>query len=367
MNQIHPAPTTNGGVHIPPPLRVLQDMPAHWTNFKDATFDEAADRIVTAHKADGESKDLPVMNLSTWGVVPVDGQFAMAPLGKQHGPKMLRANAFSNLMTKLGAPTDFIRDRLPAPLQLATTNWLLASQEKSQSALLRLRGEEITAVVSDRYCPIDNEELLACVRDALVQQNALGDVEVRSIATGLVDVVRLTFPSEQQAMKVGDVTALGLDISSSSFGKSAVHIRGILFRLVCLNGMRVQESAGSFSFRHVGDIDRMRAGIGEAIPSALAVARGTMARWKAAVNVMVNDVAAFIDSLRDLTQLEHKLVEEHVQRELHVPALPEHAPLYELLNGVTSAAQALAPARRIEVEAMAGDLLVRHTSTGSAS
>ena len=161
--------------------------------------------------------------------------------------------------------------------------------------------------------------------------------------------------------------ALGLDISSSSFGKSAVHIRGILFRLVCLNGMRVQESAGSFSFRHVGDIDRMRAGSGEAIPSALAVARGTMARWKAAVNVMVNDVAAFIDSLRDLSQGEHKLVEEHVQRELQVPALPEHAPLYELLNGVTSAAQAFAPSRRLEAEAMAGDLLIRHTSTGSAS
>lgn len=356
--QTHSAPTN--GATVAPALSVASDMSAHWTNLS-ADFDAAADRIVTAHKDDGEAHDLPVMNLSTWGMVPVEGQFALAPLGKQHGPKVLRSNAFSNLMTKLGAPADFVRDRLPAPLQLATTNWLMASCEKNQSALLRLRGDEVAAVVSDRYCPIDQEELLACIRAALVQQNALGEIEVKSIATGLVDVVRLTFPSEQEAVKVGDVTALGLDISSSSFGKSAVHVRGLLWRLKCTNGLRVQEKAGSFSFRHVGDIDRMRAGIAEAIPSALAVARGTMGRWKAAVDVMVNDVAALINSMRELTMGEQKLIEEHVQREVGALALPEHAPLYDVLNGVTSAAQALVPARRLELEGMAGDLLVRHT------
>ena len=40
---------------------------------------------------------------------------------------------------------------------------------------------------------------------------------VRSVATGLVDVLRLVFPAEQKAIKVGDVTACGTDISTSSF------------------------------------------------------------------------------------------------------------------------------------------------------
>ncbi len=346
---------------IPGPLRCAPDMAARWANLTDADFDQAASQIVADHKSDGEAQDIPVMNLATWGVLPVDGQFALAPLGKQHGPKVLRANAFSNLMVRLGAPVEFVRDRLAAPLQIATTNWILASAEKQQPALLRLRGEAIASIHSDRYCPIDQEELLGCVRDALVKQNALGEVEVKSIATGLVDVIRITFPSEQQAIKVGDVTALGLDISSSSFGRSAAHITGSLVRLKCLNGLRVPEKGASFSFRHVGDIDRMRAGIAESIPSALAVARGTIARWRAAVDVMIEDVASLIEGLHDLTHGEQKLVQEHVQHELGAHALPAHAPLYEVLNGVTSAAHALAPARRLEVEAMAGDLLVRHT------
>ena len=346
---------------IPPPLSVAPDMLSSWVDFRGEHFDDAAERIISAHKNDGEAFDQPVMNLATWGVVPVEGRFALAPLGKQHGPRILRATAFSNLMARYGAPAEFIRDRLPAPLQLAIANWLTTSSDKAAPAMLRLRGEEVAAVVSDRYAPLDQEPLLDCVRAALAEQNALDEVEVKSIATGVTDVIRLVFPSEQEAIKVGDVSALGLDISSSSFGRSAVHVRGIVWRLVCTNGLRAPEGAGAFSFRHVGDAQRLRASIAEAIPSALAVARGTLGRWKTAVDILVHDVAAMIAELQDLTAGERRLVEERVQIETGMPKLPERAPLYDVLNGITSAAHAFVPARRLEVESMAGQLLSSRT------
>jgi len=118
-------------------------------------------------------------------------------------------------------------------LQLATVNYLLSEPDKSMSATLRLRGDEVSAIVSDRYAPLDAEELMDAVRHALVQHHAVQDVRVRSVATGLVDLLRLTFPAEQQAIKVGDISAIGLDISSSSFGRSAVHVRGLVWRIVC--------------------------------------------------------------------------------------------------------------------------------------
>jgi len=354
--------STNGTVTVSPPLTVAADMAPSWKNLSSSDFDDAAHAIVTAHKNDGAAADVPVMDLRTWGIIPADGRFALAPLGKQHGPLALRSNGFSNLATKLGAPTDFVRDRLPAPLQLGTMNWLLASSEKPVPATLRLRANQIAAVVSDRYCPLDQEELMSCVRAALAQQGALADIEVKSIATGLVDVIRLVFPAEEKPVKVGDVSALGLDISSSSFGKSAVHVRGLIWRLKCTNGLRVAEGMGAYAFRHVGrDSDRIRAGIAEAIPSALAVARGTFDRWRSAVNVMVNEVASLIDCLRDLTLGEKKLVEQEVQREAGTSALPEYMPLYGFLNGVTAAAHHVLPARRLELESLAGELLVRHT------
>jgi hypothetical protein len=352
------------GAALAPPLRVQADMPAIWKNIK-TDFDSAASLLVEEHKNDGTAIDLPVLDLATWGMVPIEGQFALAPLGRHFSPKLLRANAFAQLMTRLGAPAEFVRDRLPAPLQLATTNYLLASSERSSSTLLRLRGGEVSAVVSERYCPLDAEVLLDCVRAALVQQDALSQVQVTSVASGIVDAVRLVFPAEQQAIKVGDVSALGLDITSSSFGRSALTVRGILWRLQCTNGLRVAESRGSFSFRHVGDLQRMRAGIAEAIPSCLAVARGTMDKWQASVHVMVEDVAALIDGLRDLNAGELKAVQQHVQQEVGTSALPLRAPLYDVLNGVTSAAQDFSPARRLEVEGIAGELLSRHTRGAS--
>lgn len=355
------SPMPSNGLSLPPPLALAPDMSPRWRNFNE-TFDDAAHALIEAHTADGAAVDLPIMNLATWGIIPMGGRLALAPLGKHHEPLVLRANGFSNLAAKLGAPAEFVRDRLPAPLQLAVMNWLLASGDKSVPATLRVRANEVAAVVSDRYCPLDQEELLGCVRDALVDQRAIHDVEVKSIATGLVDVVRLVFPNEQRPVKVGDVSALGLDISSSSFGKSAVHVRGLVWRLKCTNGLRVSEPAGSFSFRHVGDTQRLRAGIAEAIPSALAVARGTLDRWRTAVNVMVTDVAALIDSLRDITLGEKKMLEQEIQREVGAHALPARMPLYDICNGVTAAAHHVAPARRLELEALAGELLVRHTS-----
>ena len=346
-------------LNLPPPLRVRPDMAPMWHD-TDIDFDHAAELVIDTHEGDGDRRDLPIMDLRTWGVVPADGELALAPLGGHHEPRPMRSNAFTNLMARLGAPAEFIRDRLPAPLQLATVNYLLNEPDKSMSATLRLRSDEVTAIVSDRYAPLDAEELMDSVRAALVQHHAVQDVRVKSVATGLVDLLRLTFPAEQQAIKVGDVTAIGLDISSSSFGRSAVHVRGLLWRIACTNGLRMAEHQGGFSFRHVGESQRLRDGIAEAIPTCLAQARGLMARWKVAVTTMVEDVAKQIEALRELTQGERKHVEEELLKEAQVPALPESTSAYNLVNAITGAARHAEPSRRLDIESLAGTVLSRH-------
>jgi hypothetical protein len=272
----------------------------------------------------------------------------------------LRSNAFSNLMVRLGAPAEFIRDRLPAPLQLATTNWLLGMSEGSSAATLRLRGGEVAAVVSGRYAPLDPIELVDTLRTALIKHGLLEEVRIRGVATGLVDNMRLVLPSETRELKKGDVSNVGIDISTSCFGRSAVHIAPLIWRLVCLNGMRAMEKGGGFSFRHVGDSDRLKAAVSEAIPTALVHARGVMHQWQRAVTFMVEDVAKQIEAMRELTIPERKGLESELLREVHAPALPEHVPLYDLVNALTSSAKAAVPARRLELEAMAGELLDQH-------
>jgi hypothetical protein len=197
-------------------------MPSRWEDV-ELSFDEAAERIIQAHAKDGAAQDLPIGDLKTWAIAPLDGEFALVPLARHHEPRPLRSTAFGNLMTRIGAPSEFIR-KLPAPLQLATTNYLLAAHEDSSSATLRLRGEEVAAVVSGRYAPLDPQELLDCVRTSLVRFGLLDDVRVRGVASGLVDNMRLILPSEEVTVKVGDTSNVGIDISTSSFGRSAIHV-----------------------------------------------------------------------------------------------------------------------------------------------
>lgn len=356
---------TNGaagiGSSLPAPLRTAADMPSVWVD-GDLDFDSAAKRIVQAHEKDGAHRDLPITDLRTWAVAPQGGTFALVPLARHHGPKPLRAAAFGNLMTRLGAPGDFLR-RLPAPLQLANINYLLAEHDEGTAATLRLRDDEVSAIVSGRYAPLDPVELVETVRGALQRFGILDDVRVRGVASGLVDNLRLILPSEQTAIKPGDVSALGIDITSSSFARSAVHITPVIWRLVCSNGLKRAERGSGLSFRHVGDAQRLRDGVSEAIPSALVYARGVMDQWRRSVSFMVEDVQKQIEAMRELTMPEKKNLEVAVRLETGRPELPEHVNLYDFVNAMTASAKSGSPSRRLEIETLAGDVLARHVGS----
>jgi hypothetical protein len=89
------------------------------------------------------------------------------------------------LCARLGAPAEFIRDKLPAPLQLATLNYLMTQGEKPATAMLRLRGDEVSAIVSERYAALDAEQLVDTLRTALVRHGLVDSVRVRAVATGI--------------------------------------------------------------------------------------------------------------------------------------------------------------------------------------
>lgn len=344
---------------MPPPLRPAPDMGATWQDV-DLDFDTAAERFVQRHQADGAVRDLPVMDLRAWGVAPSEGRFMLKPLGGHEPPLPLRATAFSALCTRLGAPAEFVRDRLPAPLQLATLNFLMGQGERPGTAMLRLRGDEVTAIVSERYAPLDAGELVGTLRTALARHGLLESVRVRAVATGLTDVIRLVLPTEAAPIKVGDPSMVGLDVSSSSFGRSAVHVRGVVWRLVCMNGARTPSSLGDVSLRHIGETQRLRDGLADGVATALVHARGMMERWKGAVATYITGLADFIDGLRELSTGEQQSV--RVELGAQRPAeLPETASVYDVVNALTHAAHDAEPARRIELESLAGGVLLDRT------
>ena len=75
---------------------------------------------------------------------------------------------------------------------------------------------------------------------------------------------------------------------------------------------------------------------------------------------MVDDVAEMISGMRELTSAERDAVEQELLTEAGVPELPESTDLYTLTNSITGAARSAEPARRLEIESFAGQVLRQH-------
>jgi hypothetical protein len=284
-----------------PSLRPRADQAQEWlAHRRPVPFVKAADLVRAAHHRDGHRLDKVAFDLRTWAFGSSDQetmQLVQVPLaGRDTSPPLaLRDLAFGQLCQRIGTPPAYIRD-LPLKLQVACMNWGLA--QVPQNALLRLADNEVRAIMSDRYAAIDDSFLLDVVDDVLSKSGFRDDALVRATSTGPHTILRVTVPSAGVAVRKNDIIEYGLDIANSELGLRSVQVTPITHRLVCTNGMRAWRSDASLRMRHVGDPDRLRDQLRDAIPVAFAEARGDIARWKKATEVLIDDALDEIESLR---------------------------------------------------------------------
>lgn len=352
---------------IDAPLQPARDQAERWLACeKPLPFEVAADRILQSHREDGERDDVIVHRLQSWAFgsagrgtmalapVPFDGRPATKPL-------LLRELAFSQLCTKIGAPASYIRTLSPR-LQTACMNWGMVRQDGA--TLLRLAGGEVRAVLSDKYAAADDALLLDLVGDTLDKAGYRDDARVRALALGTHTVLRITIPNEGTPVKVGDVIEHGIDIGNSELGLRSVQVTPVTYRLVCLNGMRAWRSDAALRMRHIGDPDRLRDQLRDAIPVAFAEARGDVERWELAVDTLVDSALDEIEALRTLglNQVEVRAVgksfaDEHASREPEQTDVAERLRMrstaFHVANAITSAAKSrdTVPARLAMEEA----------------
>ncbi len=282
------------------PLRPRADPHERWIAHKHALpFEEAAQFVLDAHADDGERDDVVAHDLRTWAFGGTDGHMVLAPvplLGRSPmSPVPLRELAFSQLCTRIGAPPAYIRE-LPAKLQIANMNWGMTREK--QSALLRVGGGEVRAVVSDRYAALDDAFVLEIVGEVLDRAGFLRDALVRATAVGTSTILRVTVPNEGVAVKVGDVFEYGIDVGNSEVGLRSVQVTPVTHRLICENGMRSWKSEAAMRMRHVGDPKRLREQLRDAVPIAFAEARGDIDRWKRATELLIDSALEEIEGLR---------------------------------------------------------------------
>lgn len=141
---------------------------------------------------------------------------------------------------------DRMRVQSPELLGQSVNTWMVKQQQGTRR-MLRLLGTRCRAFLSDRYLPIDNYDVLSILLPSIIES---GCGIVAAEVTEKRMYVKALAPKITGEIKKGDTVQAGVVISNSEVGSGRVMIDPLLYRLVCSNGLIVQDM--SLRRHHVG-------------------------------------------------------------------------------------------------------------------
>jgi len=160
--------------------------------------------------------------------------------GESHTLKPIAQRSVAN---RLGIPYPYLK-RCPEDIQALNLNhWI--TKEKNDQLLFRFDGQDVRAVFTTKYIPVDNFEVVE-------RLDSLGygpDTEVQSHLDA--EFMSLSIPDGNKAFDIkGDRFKPGISISNSEVGLASLSVASFILRLVCTNGM-IAKTDVSASYRHV--------------------------------------------------------------------------------------------------------------------
>ena len=158
-------------------------------------------------------------------------------------PHSVRPVAQRSISNRLGIPYPYLR-RCPPDVQALNLNhWI--TKEKNDQLLFRFDRQDVRAVFTTKYLPVDNFEVM----ERLDSLNYGPDTEVQCHLDP--EFMSLSIPDGAKAFDInGDRFKPGISISNSEVGLASLSISAFVLRLVCTNGL-VAKSDVSASYRHV--------------------------------------------------------------------------------------------------------------------
>jgi hypothetical protein len=158
-------------------------------------------------------------------------------------PHNLRTIAQRSIAWRLGIPFNYLA-KCPTELQaLQMNHWI--EHEKNDQLFIRFDGQDVRAIFTPRYKPVDNFEILTRLDD----MGYGPDTQVQAIIDP--EFMSLSILDGKKSLEInGDKFRPGISISNSEVGLASLSIAAFLLRLICTNGM-VSKTEISASYRHV--------------------------------------------------------------------------------------------------------------------
>ena len=159
---------------------------------------------------------------------------------EEHGLKVIAQRSIS---WRLGVPYHYMR-KCPPGLQAENLNYWI-EKEKNENLFFRFDGDDVRAIFTPKYRPVDNFEVLE-------RLDSLGYGPETQVQCHLdQEFMSLSIPDGNKTFKVnGDRITPGISISNSEVGLASLSIAAFFLRLVCTNGM-ISKTEISASYRHV--------------------------------------------------------------------------------------------------------------------
>ena len=160
----------------------------------------------------------------------------------------VRASGMKGLLGYIKMPSSYASS-VPTDLLYDSVNRLTSKTYADKEVLLRIQDDEVRAILSPSYVPLDSSELFKYVS----KTKELGLKPARITYDGDNLVASMVTGTEVHAVDTGDISKIGLELETSDINEFGLSSNAFLFRLICTNGTILPaRMSGGLSFSQKG-------------------------------------------------------------------------------------------------------------------
>lgn len=261
--------------------------------------------------------------------------------------------ATGHLCGKLQVPSRYFNRLVDAKQnELAAANINCWLNDDKRTLFLREYDGRIRGVLSGSYSVYDAPEILQTVAEVF-------DPSTFKLKGSFINEERLHLRLIENTMLdiEGEDLFAGITLDSSDVGRAGLSVKFFIYKQVCTNGLVIAKSAAQlFRQKHIGIThEDFAAGLTEGLQTFYELKEKITESIKATAEIPVTeDIDELLKEIKETTKLSDEAAEEVI--EYMVAKYDKNK--WGLINGITEVAQNYTLERRIELETIAGNMLV---------
>lgn len=269
--------------------------------------------------------------------------------------------SLGQLSSKIGVPARYIEKCVDSGrIDLAQDNMNSWLEDYNKDLFIRSYRDSARGILSSKYSVCDSHEILEVVDDAV-------DLSKYKIKGSFLNEERLhvRLIGKEMLPIDGEDLFAGLFLDSSDVGRNILTVKFGIYKQVCTNGLVIARAGGTlFEQKHIGiTAEEFHEGLVKSLQNVDLLTENAVEwvrrakhrdnHWSA-VSEYEDDIEEFVAYIRQQTNLS----DDSAHKVIDLMQTKYEDNRWGLINGITEVAQDFTLERRLELEKIAGSLLV---------